>query len=116
MQKRTIYIFLGIFIVLLAVASFPQWKKYAGFEEKQNVSAVIISILKISMDKTSRFEIKDASGEKKFAKENGIWKVNELEADGEKVKAFFDNLNKAEFKELASKNKSNHQSFDISED
>ena len=116
MQKRTIYIFLGIFIALLATASFPQWKKYAGFEEKQNVSAVIISILKISMDKTSRFEIKDASGEKKFVKENGAWKVNESEADSEKVKAFFDNLNKAEFIELASKNKSNHQSFDISED
>ena len=116
MKKQTIYIFLGIFIVLLAVALFPQWKKYAGFEEKPTVSEAIINLLKISIDKTSRFEIKDASGEKKFVKENGAWKVNESEADSEKVKAFFDNLNKAEFKELASKNKSNHQSFDISED
>ena len=116
MQKRTIYIFLGIFIVLLAVASFPKWKKYAGFEEKPTVSEAIVNLLKISIDRTSRFEIKDASGEKKFVKENGAWKVNESEADSEKVKAFFDNLNKAEFIELASKNKSNHQSFDISED
>ena len=116
MQKRTIYIFLGIFIVLLAAASFPKWKKYAGFEEKPTVSEAIVNLLKIRIDKTSRFEIKDASGEKKFVKENGAWKVNESEADSEKVKAFFDNLNKAEFKELASKNKSNHQSFDISED
>ena len=116
MQKRTIYFFLGIIIVLLAVASFPKWKKYAGFEEKPTVSEAIVNLLKISIDKTSRFEIKDASGEKKFVKENGAWKVNESEADSEKVKAFFDNLNKAEFKELASKNKSNHQSFDISED
>ena len=116
MKKQTIYIFLGIFIVLLAVASFPQWKKYAGFEEKPTVSEAIVNLLKISIDKTSRFEIKDASGEKKFVKENGAWKVNESEADSEKVKAFFDNLNKTEFKELASKNKSNHQSFDISED
>ena len=116
MQKRTIYFFLGIFIVLLAVASFPKWKKYAGFEEKPTVSEAIVNLLKISIDRTSRFEIKDASGEKKFVKENGAWKVNESEADSEKVKAFFDNLNKAEFKELASKNKSNHQSFDISED
>lgn len=116
MKKQTIYIFLGVFIVLLAAASFPQWKKYAGFEEKQTVSDAIIDLLKISIDKTSRFEIKDAAGEKKFVKENGAWKVNESEADNEKVKAFFDNLNKAEFKELASKNKSNHQSFDISDD
>ena len=116
MQKKTIYIFLGIFIVLLAVALFPKWKKYAGFEENPPVSEAIINLLKISIDKTSRFEIKDASGEKKFVKENWAWKVNESEADSEKVKAFFDNLNKAEFKELASKNKSNHQSFDISED
>ncbi|MEK7130635.1 MAG: DUF4340 domain-containing protein [Patescibacteria group bacterium] len=116
MKKQTIYIFLAIFVVLLAAATYPQWKKYAGFEEKQTVSEAIINLLKISIDKTSRFEIKDASGEKKFVKENGVWKVNESEADGEIVKAFFDNLNKAEFKELASKNKSNHQSFDISED
>lgn len=116
MKKQTIYIFLGILIVLLAAATFPQWKKYAGFEEKQAVPDSIINLLKISIDKTSRFEIKNASGEKKFMKENGAWKVNESEADGDKVKAFFDNLNKAEFKELASKNKSNHQSFDISED
>lgn len=116
MKKQTIYIFLVIFAVLLAAATFPQWKKYAGFEQKQTVSEAIINLLKISIDKTSRFEIKDASGEKKFVKENGSWKVNESEADSEKVKAFFDNLNKAEFKELASKNKSNHQSFDISED
>ncbi|TAN58481.1 DUF4340 domain-containing protein [Patescibacteria group bacterium] len=116
MKKRTIYIFLGIFIVLLAAASFPQWKKYAGFEEKPTVSEAIINLLKISIDKTSRFEIKDSSGEKKFVKKNGAWKVNESEADSEKVKAFFNDLNKAEFKELASKNKSNHPSFDISED
>lgn len=116
MKKQTIYIFLGVFIVLLAAATFPQWKKYAGFEEKQTVSESIINLLKISIDKTSRFEIKDSSGEKKFVKENGAWKVNESETDSEKVKAFFDNLNKAEFKELASKNKSNHQSFDISDD
>lgn len=116
MKKQTIYIFLGIFIVLLAAATFPQWKKYAGFEEKQAVSDAIINLLKISIDKTNRFEIKDAAGEKKFVKENDAWKVNESEADSEIVRAFFDNLNDTEFKELASKNKSNHQSFDISDD
>ena len=61
MKKQTIYIFLAIFVVLLAAATYPQWKKYAGFEEKQTVSEAIINLLKISIDKTSRFEIKDAS-------------------------------------------------------
>lgn len=116
MQKKTISIFIVIFAVLLTIAAYPQWKKYAGVKEEVNVPAEI-DFSKFSEDRVGRISIKEPENDEiKLEKTDGLWKVNGFEASADEIKSFFENLKNAKFKSLASKNKTNHGAYDIGDD
>ena len=109
MNKKTITILAGIFLILLIGATFPIWKKYLPLKEKTSVVSGVFNFTSISESNTEKFTIQKGTDQKVFIKKGRDWFLNDKKVIFENVRLFFEEFQKAETKERVAKNPENHK-------
>ena len=116
MSNKTVKILFLIFIILLFAVSYPLWSNYVsnvfGSAKKPNISLEKL----VSFDQISFISIKKAEEEIGLSRNDNAWKVNDKEADKEKVNQFISSLKEVETIETASINKENFPEFQVDND
>lgn len=113
MNKKTLLILAGVFIVLAIAASYPQWRESVGFT-KSPVPTSELSFSLFTQEATEQVVIsKKDEEEKMLVKKNGMWVINNLETSEKAVDDFFEALTTLEAGSLVSKNKENFSGFGV---
>lgn len=113
MNKKTLLILAGIFVGLIVVASYPEWKESVGFTQSP-VPMSELSFSPFTQETTEQVVIsKQGEEEKTLLKKNGTWVMNNLEASEKSVDDFFEALTALKVGSLASKNKENFSGFGV---
>ena len=116
MSNKTVKILFLIFIILLFAVSYPLWSKYipnvSGSDKKTNISLEKL----VSFDQITSISVKKLDDEITLSKNKDSWKVNDKEADKEKVNQFINDLKEVETIGFASINKENFPEFQVDND
>ena len=116
MNKKTITILAGIFLILLIGATFPIWKKYLPLKEKTSVVSGVFNFTSISESNTEKFTIQKRTDQKVFIKKGSDWFLNDKKVVFENVRLFFEGFQKAETKERVAKNPENHKELGVTKE
>ena len=116
MNKKTITILAGIFLILLIGATFPIWKKYLPLKEKTSVVSGVFNFTSISESNTEKFTIQKRTDQKVFIKKGSDWFLNDKKVIFENVRLFFEEFQKAETKERVAKNPENHKELGVTKE
>lgn len=116
MNKKTLLILFGIFIVLGIAASYSWWGLYIGIAEKSYTDTEL-NFSAFTENTTNKIAItKSGEEEKTITKENGTWKVNGFSASQKEIEDFFSALSELSVESLVSKNSENHANFEVTEE
>lgn len=115
MNKKTLIILFGIFIILVIAATYSWWGQYLniGNTSSQNTELNFSAFSESTTDKISI--AKNGEEEKNISKEGGKWMINGFDADQKEIDDFFEKLSSLKVQSLVSKNPENHSNFDVTE-
>ncbi|GEM_PF-2035735 len=116
MNKKTISILGGVFLVLLIGATFPLWKKYLPVQKKFSAVSSVFNFTDLSESNTEKFTIQKGTDQKVFIKKGSDWFLNDKKVIFESVKYFFEGFQKAETKERVAKNPENHKELGVTKE
>lgn len=116
MNKKTISILGGVFLVLLIGATFPLWKKYLPAQQKTSATSSVFNFASLSESNTEKFTIQKGTDKKVFIKKGSDWFLNDKKVVSENVKLFFEGFQKAETKERVAKNPENHKDLGVTKE
>lgn len=116
MNKKTIGILGGIFLILLIGATFPVWKKYLSVQKKAPVISTVFNFVSLSESNTEKFTIQKGTDKKVFIKKGSDWFLNDTKVGFENIKLFFEGFQKTEIKELIAKNPENHKDLGVTKE
>ncbi|OQX71146.1 hypothetical protein B6D52_02520 [Candidatus Parcubacteria bacterium 4484_255] len=117
MNKKTLIILLGIFIILGAASTYSWWGQYFNFNNKKPFSNSGLNFSTFTKKTTEKIYItKSGEEEKIIEKKSGVWKVNGFDASQEEIDDFFVVLPGLVVESLVSKNPKNHKNFGVAEE
>lgn len=113
MNKKTLFILLGIFVILGIAASSSMWGEYLNVGKKSSSNAEL-NFSEFSESTTDKISIaKNSEEEIIISKENSVWVISGFDADQRKIDDFFETLASLNIESLVSKNPENHSNFDV---
>lgn len=114
LNSKNLKILGAVFIVLIIAATFPLWKEKL-FPANESSISNDLKITSLTENGVEEFSIKKGEEVKRFRKDNGVWKVNDQEADQATMTNFFETLKNVQVVSLASKNPENQSGFGVQE-
>ena len=121
MSNKTLKVLVGIFLVLVAAASYPLWgKQVSKLINSKVASNTEIDFAAFTARSVNEVIISETAGEdkeeKKLTKSGDKWKIDSFDASQKEVDEFFDQLQKLKAESLVSKNKDNHKTYGVTQD
>lgn len=111
MKSKTLITISIILVVLIGIWGVSQWQK-----SKPDTSAAgQLEFESLSIDNIDSISISKEEDTVTLQKDSGLWKVDEHNADSEKINSLFEDLKKLNISGPTSRNSENHEKFEVSD-
>lgn len=116
MNAKNIKILLGIFLLLLFIASIPLWQEYINLDKFLKPQSEL-NLVDFTPETTSEVKISQKDTEKITLKnENDQWKVNGFDASLKEVDRIFQSLAELKIDTIVSRNPEKQETFEVTEE